>query len=80
MSFDCASLNTSIGRWRMHKWSSRVQALSRMVATSDLLPLHKPFREWTEARWIESRTGCAPLLSDETLDRMLVELDEMCAD
>ena len=64
----------------MHKWSTRVAALSQMVATSDVLPLHKPMREWPERAWDQLTPETLALLSDETLDRMIRELDAICAD
>ena len=65
----------------MHKWSTRVASLNRMVEGSDLLPLHKPFREWTDSQMERAtQPEMLALLSDATLDRMIRELDEWCGD
>jgi hypothetical protein len=47
-----------------------------MVAGSDLLPFHKPFAQWSEEA-MERLTEPSVLrtLSDETLDRLIVELE-----
>ena len=60
----------------MHRWSTRVASLSRMVGASDVLPFHKPFAEWPEEA-MERLTEPSVLrtLSDETLDRLIVELE-----
>jgi hypothetical protein len=64
----------------LHKWLTRVQTLARMVEGSDLLPLHKPLREWPERAWDQLTPETLALLSDQTLDRLIVELEEICGD
>ena len=53
-----------------------------MVEGSDLLlPLHKPFREWTDSQMERvTQPEVLATLSDETLERMIAELDERGGD